>query len=47
VRITKVVVFFTKNPKKLVLHFSEFSKILYTFYNFQPNGYTIEVTVLR
>jgi hypothetical protein len=27
VRITKVVVFFTTNPTKLVLQFSEFSKI--------------------
>jgi hypothetical protein len=36
VSITKVVVFFTKNPKKLVLHFSEFSKILYGFYKIQP-----------
>jgi hypothetical protein len=35
-RITKVVVFFTTNPTKLVLHFSEFSTILYEFYKIQP-----------
>jgi hypothetical protein len=43
VSITKVVVLFTTNPTKLSLHFSEFSMIFYTFYNFQHIGYTIEV----
>jgi hypothetical protein len=37
VRITKVVVFITTNPKKLVLHVSEFSTIFYTFYKFLQN----------
>jgi hypothetical protein len=47
VRITKVVVFRTTNPTKLILQFFVFSTILYTIYKFQPKGYTIEVTVLR
>jgi hypothetical protein len=41
-RITKVVVFFTTNPKKLVLQFSEFSTIFYTFYKFLQICNTIE-----
>jgi hypothetical protein len=34
VRITKAVVFFTTNPTKLVLRFSEFSTNFYAFYKF-------------
>jgi hypothetical protein len=34
VRIIKVVVFSIVNPKKLVLHFSEFSTNFYRFYKF-------------
>jgi hypothetical protein len=33
----KVVGQFTPNPKKLVLHFSDFSMIFYTIYKNQPN----------
>jgi hypothetical protein len=47
VSITKVVVLFTMNPKKLSLHLSEFSTIFYVFYKFQQNGYTIENVLLR
>jgi hypothetical protein len=47
VSITKVVGFFTENPTKLSLHFSEFSTIFYAFYKFQQIGYTIEVAVLH
>jgi hypothetical protein len=47
VSITKVVVFYTTNPTKLVLHFSEFSMIFYAFYKFQQNGCTIEDVTLR
>jgi hypothetical protein len=47
VSITKVVVFFTKNPTKLSLHFSEFSTIFYAFYKFQQFANTIGDTVLR
>jgi hypothetical protein len=42
VSITNVVVFFTTNPTKLVLHFSEFPTIFYTFYKFLHKEYTIE-----
>jgi hypothetical protein len=34
---TKVVVIFIRNPTKLGLHFSEFSKIFYAFYKVQQN----------
>jgi hypothetical protein len=47
VRITKVIVFFTTNPTKLVLQFSEFSKISYVIYKDQQNCNTIEDVVLR
>jgi hypothetical protein len=47
VRITKVVVLFTRNPTKYVLQFSEFSKIFYTFYKFLQNCNTIEDALLR
>jgi hypothetical protein len=35
------------DPTKLVSHFSEFSVIFYTIYNFQPFGFTFGVTFLR
>jgi hypothetical protein len=38
VRITKVVLFFTANPTKLVLHFSGFSTIFYAIYKNQQNA---------
>jgi hypothetical protein len=47
VRITKVVVFFTTIPKKLVLQFFEFYTIFYTFYKFLQNCNTIEDELLR
>jgi hypothetical protein len=47
VRITKVVVFFTTNPTKLVLKFSEFPTNCYEFYKFLQICNTIEVTALR
>jgi hypothetical protein len=47
VSITKVVVFFTANPTKSVLYFSEFSTIFYAFYKFLQKGYTIEDVSLR
>jgi hypothetical protein len=40
-RIAKVVGFFTTNPKKLVLHFSEISTIFYAIYNILQTGFTI------
>jgi hypothetical protein len=40
-RITKVVVFFTSNPTKLGLHFSEFSTIFYAIYKILQNSNTI------
>jgi hypothetical protein len=39
--ITKVVGYFTMNPKTLVLHFSDFSAIFYAIYNNQQDGFTI------
>jgi hypothetical protein len=47
VRITKVVVFFTANPTKLVLQFSKFSTIFYAIYKNQQNYNTIGDVVLR
>jgi hypothetical protein len=41
VSITKVVVFFTTNPIKLVSQFSEFSTNFYAFYKFLQKGFTI------
>jgi hypothetical protein len=35
------------NPKKSVLHFSDFSVILYAIYKNQPKGFTILVNLLR
>jgi hypothetical protein len=46
-RITKVVGYFTVNPTKLVLHFSDFSTILYGFYKKQESHFTIGVTLLQ
>jgi hypothetical protein len=43
VSITEVVVFFTTNPTKLDLQYSEFSTIFYTFYKFPQICNTIEV----
>jgi hypothetical protein len=40
--ITKVVVFFTMNPEKLVLQLSEFSTIFYAFYKFLQKVFPIE-----
>jgi hypothetical protein len=45
--ITKVVVFTTTNPTKLVLQFSEFSTIFYAFYKFLHNSITIEDVLLH
>jgi hypothetical protein len=47
VRITKVVVYFTMNPTKLVLHFYDFSMIFYAIYKKQQNHFTIGVTLLQ
>jgi hypothetical protein len=47
VSITKVVLFFTTNPTKLSLKFSEFSTIFHAFYKFLQTRYTIEVIVLH
>jgi hypothetical protein len=46
-RITKVVGFFTTNPTKLVLHFSEFSTNFYAIYKNQQKHFTISVTNLQ
>jgi hypothetical protein len=46
-RITKVVGYFTTNPPKLVLHFSDFSMMFYAIYKKQPNGFTIGVILLQ
>jgi hypothetical protein len=46
-RITKVVEFFTTNPTKLGLHFSDLSTIFYGFYKILQNTNTIEVTALQ
>jgi hypothetical protein len=40
-KITKVVVFFTMNPTKLSLQFSEFSTIFYAIYKILQNSNTI------
>jgi hypothetical protein len=46
-RITKVVGYFTTNPTKLVLRFSDFSTIFYAIYKNQQNGFNIWVTNLQ
>jgi hypothetical protein len=38
-RMTKVVEYFTTNPTKLVLNFSEFSMILYAIYKIQESHF--------
>jgi hypothetical protein len=44
-RITKVVVQFITNPKKLVLHFSDFSVIFYAIYKNQSKlKYYLRIT---
>jgi hypothetical protein len=45
-RITKVVGYFTTNPKKLVSNFSDFSTMFYAIYKKQGNHFTIGVTLL-
>jgi hypothetical protein len=47
VSITKVVVFPTTKPTKLVWHFSEISTIFYAFYKFLQKGCTVEDVSLR
>jgi hypothetical protein len=47
VSITKVVGFFTTNPKKLGLHFSDFSTIFYEVSNIQQFTTTIGDEVLH
>jgi hypothetical protein len=46
-RITEVIGFFTTNPEKLGLHFSEFFKIFYAIYKNQQRHFTISVTNLQ
>jgi hypothetical protein len=42
----KVVGYFTTNSTNMVLHFSDFSTILYAIYKKQPNHFTIGVNLL-
>jgi hypothetical protein len=46
-RITKVVGYFTTNPTKLVLHFSDFPVIFYAIYKNQQTHFTILVALLQ
>jgi hypothetical protein len=46
-RITKVVGYFSTNPTKLVLLFSDFSTIFYAIYKKQESHFTIGVTLLQ
>jgi hypothetical protein len=46
-RITKVVGYFTTNPTKAVLHFSDFSVICYAIYKNQEITFTIGVHLLQ
>jgi hypothetical protein len=46
-RITKVVGYFTMNPRKMVLHFSDFCMIFYAIYKNQENCNTIGDTLLQ
>jgi hypothetical protein len=46
-RITKVVGYFTLNPTKLVLNFSDFSVIFYAIYKNQEITLTIGVHLLQ
>jgi hypothetical protein len=43
----KVVGYFTTNPNKLVLHFSDFSVIFYVIYKNQEITFTIGVHLLQ
>jgi hypothetical protein len=47
VRITKVVGYFTTNPIKFVLHFSDFSMIFDAIYKNQQTHFTILVALLH
>jgi hypothetical protein len=38
---------FNHEPKKLILHFSDFSMIFYAIYNNQQKHFTISVTLLQ
>jgi hypothetical protein len=44
---TKVVGLFTRNPKKLSLHFSDFPTNFYGFYKFQQKAFTIEESTMQ
>jgi hypothetical protein len=46
-RITKAVGYFTTNPTKLVLHFSNFSLIFYEIYKNHEITFTIGVHLLQ
>jgi hypothetical protein len=46
-RITKVVGYFTANPKKSGFHFSDFSVIFYIIYKNQQTHFTILVALLQ
>jgi hypothetical protein len=46
-RITKGVGYFTMNPTKLALHFSDFSVIFYAIYKNQEITFTIGVHLLQ
>jgi hypothetical protein len=46
-RITKVVGYFTSNPTKLVLYFSDFSVIFYAIFKNQEITFTIGVHLLQ
>jgi hypothetical protein len=46
-RITIVVGYFTMNPKKLVLHFSDFSVIFYAIYKILEFTFIIGVHLLQ
>jgi hypothetical protein len=46
-RITKVVGYFTTNPTKLGVHFSDFSVMFYAIYKNQQTHFTILVALLQ
>jgi hypothetical protein len=46
-KITKVVGYFTTNPTKLVVHFSDVSVIFYAIYKNQEITFTIGVHLLQ
>jgi hypothetical protein len=45
-KFTEVVLFFTRNPTKLGLHFYEFSTILYGFSKIRPKSFTMWDSIL-